>query len=62
MRTKIKKELGDKVNVQEVYEQVKQVIKKENKHLLSVFSIDSGDQVHDIDIAILTALLKGNFF
>ena len=54
LRTKVEKESGESRAV-DTYNQVKHVLKRDHRNLLSVFSIDSGDQVHDIDIAILTA-------
>jgi hypothetical protein len=61
LKARIQKEWGEK-DVEKTFEQVKEVIQPENSRLLSVFSLDSGDHVQDIDVAILTALLKGTYF
>jgi hypothetical protein len=51
----VKKEWGDK-DIDNVVQNIKNVLDYPN--LLSVFRLDSRE-VHEIDIAILTALLKG---
>jgi hypothetical protein len=58
LKARIEKEWGKK-DLEKTLNQVKEVIQPENSRLLSVFSLDSGDHVQDIDVAILTALLKG---
>ena len=59
LRARIEKEWGKKGS-EETLRQVKEIIDPKNSRLLSVFSLDSGDRVQDIDVAILTALLKCN--
>ena len=59
LRARIEKEWGKKGS-EETLRQVKEIIGPKNSRLLSVFSLDSGDRLQDIDVAILTALLKCN--
>ncbi len=58
MKIKVKKEWGDK-DVDNVVQNIKNTLGY--PRLLSVFRLDSRD-IHEIDIAILTALLKGIIF
>ena len=56
IKSRIKKEWKN-ANVDKTFLQIEETLG--HSDLLSVFSLDSGEQVYDIDIAILTALLKG---
>ncbi len=58
LRMKVRKEWGDK-DMDIVMQNIKTIL--EYPKLLSVFRLDSRE-VHEIDIAILTALLKGKTF
>jgi hypothetical protein len=51
------KDIWPEANVSKTYKQIEETLGY--RDLLTVFSLDSGDQAYDIDIAILTSLLKG---
>jgi hypothetical protein len=53
----VKKEWGDKDN-DAIVNNIKKILEPKYSNLLTVFRLES-QEVHDIDIAILTALLKG---
>jgi hypothetical protein len=58
LKIKVRKEWGDK-DIDNVVQNIKNVL--DYPSLLSVFRLDSRE-VHEIDIAILTALLQGEYF
>lgn len=63
---KLEKEIKAKIFVEwpeldldSTYNQIAETLDPKYRDLLSVFTLDSDEQAFDIDIAILTSLLKG---
>lgn len=52
-------DMDKKEDIDKHYAQVKETLHPDNRDLLTVFALDSNEQAFDIDIAILTSLLKG---